>query len=175
VLGTRIQTTASGRMGVIQLADDSGRFEIVAFREVFEKYRQKLKEDELLVLEVRLRAARARAAVNGEGEPAPDFGMRIEALNVLDLAEARNRFARGVQITCNGASSGNRLREVLAPYRSGRCPVSIVYSNRDATCEIDLGETWRVNLHEDLIKSLAESFRPENVRIVYNETVSRES
>ena len=175
VLGTRVQTTASGRMGVIQLADDSGRFEIVAFREVFEKYRQKLKEDELLVLEVRLRAARARAAVNGEGEPAPDFGMRIEALNVLDLAEARNRFARGVQITCNGASSGNRLREVLAPYRSGRCPVSIVYSNRDATCEIDLGETWRVNLHEDLIKSLAESFRPENVRIVYNESVDRGS
>lgn len=174
VLGTRVQTTASGRMGVIKLADDSGRFEIVAFREVFEKHRQKLKEDELLVLEVRLRAARARV-VNGEGDSGPDFGMRIEALNVLDLAEARNRFARGVKITCNGASSGNRLREVLAPYRSGRCPVSIVYSNRDATCEIDLGEAWRVNLHEDLIKSLAEGFSPENVRIVYNETLDRGS
>jgi len=174
VLGTRVQTTASGRMGVIQLADDSGRFEIVTFREVFEKHRQKLKEDELLVLEVRLRAARARV-VNGEGDSGPDFGMRIEALNVLDLAEARNRFARGVKITCNGASSGNRLREVLAPYRSGRCPVSIVYSNRDASCEIDLGEAWRVNLHEDLIKSLGEWFSPENVRIVYNETVDRGS
>jgi len=174
VLGTRVQTTASGRMGVIQLADDSGRYEIVAFREVFEKHRPKLKEDELLVLEVRLRAARARAAVNGEVEPGPDFGMRIEALNVLDLAEARNRFARGVQITCNGASSGSRLREVLAPYRSGRCPVSIVYANRDASCEIDLGEAWRVNLHEDLIKSLSEWFSPENVRIVYSETASRE-
>jgi DNA polymerase-3 subunit alpha len=168
VLGTRVQTTASGRMGVIQLADDSGRHEIVAFREVFERFRQKLKEDELLVLEVRLRAARARASISGEAEAGPDFGMRIEALNVLDLAEARNRFARGVQITCNGAASGSRLREVLAPYRSGRCPVSIVYSNRDASCEIDLGEAWRVNLHEDLIKSLAERFSPENVRILYN-------
>jgi len=174
VLGTRVQTTASGRMGVIQLADDSGRFEIVAFREVFEKYRQKLKEDELLVLEVRLRMARARAAVNGETDAGPDFGMRIEALNVLDLAEARNRFARGVQITCNGAASGNRLREVLAPYRSGRCPVSIVYSNREASCEIDLGESWRVNLHEDLIKSLLERFSPENVRILYNNAVTGE-
>jgi DNA polymerase-3 subunit alpha len=174
VLGTRVQTTASGRMGVIQLADDSGRFEIVAFREVFEKVRPKLKEDELLVLEVRLRAARARAVVNGEADAGPDFGMRIEALNVLDLAEARNRFARGVQITCNGAASGNRLREVLAPYRSGRCPVSIVYSNREASCEIDLGESWRVNLHEDLIKSLAERFSPENVRILYNNSVSGE-
>ncbi|HSD99293.1 MAG TPA: DNA polymerase III subunit alpha [Burkholderiales bacterium] len=171
VLGTRVQTTASGRMGVIQLADDSGRFEIVAFREVFEKHRSKLREDELLVLEVRLRTARARV-VNGESDSGPDFGMRIEALNVLDLAEARNRFARGVRITCNGASSGNRLREVLAPYRSGRCPVSIVYSNRDASCEIDLGEAWRVNLHEDLIKSLAEWFSPENVRIVYNDNAT---
>jgi DNA polymerase-3 subunit alpha len=161
-------------MGVIRLGDDSGRFEIVAFREVFEKHRQKLKEDELLVLEVRLRAARARAAVIGEAEPGPDFGMRIEALNVLDLAEARNRFARGVRITCNGASSGSRLREVLAPYRSGRCAVSIVYSNREASCEIDLGEAWRVNLHEDLIKSLSEWFSPENVRILYNDTVTND-
>jgi DNA polymerase-3 subunit alpha len=174
VLGSRTQTTASGRMGVIRLGDDSGRFEIVAFREVFEKHRQKLKEDELLVLEVRLRAARARAAVIGEAEPGPDFGMRIEALNVLDLAEARNRFARGVRITCNGASSGSRLREVLAPYRSGRCAVSIVYSNREASCEIDLGEAWRVNLHEDLIKSLSEWFSPENVRILYNDTVTND-
>ena len=175
VLGTRVQTTASGRMGVIQLADDSGRFEIVAFREVFERFRAKLKEDELLVMEVRLRAARARAIVNGEPDAGPDFGMRIEALNVLDLAEARNRFARGVQITCNGAASGSRLREVLAPYRSGRCPVSIVYSNRDASCEIDLGEAWRVNLHEDLIRSLAERFSPENVRILYGNAVTRDS
>jgi DNA polymerase-3 subunit alpha len=48
--------------------------------------------------------------------------------------------------------------------------VSIVYSNRGATCEIDLGEAWRVNLHEDLIKSLAEWFSAENVKIVYNES-----
>ena len=53
--------------------------------------------------------------------------------------------------------------------------MSIVYSNRDASCEIDLGEAWRVNLHEDLIKSLTEWFSPENVRIVYNETVTRDS
>ena len=45
MLGSRVQTTASGRMGIIQLADDSGRFEIVAFREVFEKHRHKLRED----------------------------------------------------------------------------------------------------------------------------------
>ncbi len=168
VLGSRVQTTASGRMGVIQLADDSGRFEIVAFREVFEKHRHRLREDELLVLEVRLRAARMRAA-NGEGDAGQDYGVRIEAINIHDLAEARNRFARAVRLTCNGESSGGKLRELLAPYRSGTCPVSIVYSNRAATCEIGLGASWRVNLHDDLIRSLGEWLSPENVTILYQD------
>jgi DNA polymerase III subunit alpha len=61
---------------------------------------------------------------------------------------------------------------MLAPYRSGRCPVSVVYSNRGAVCEIDLGESWRVSLHEDLIRSLHDWASPENVRIVYSESVT---
>ncbi len=168
VLGSRVQTTASGRMGIIQLADDSGRFEIVFFREVFEKHRHKLREDEPLVLEVRLRAPRMRAT-NGEGDGGQDYGARIEALNVLDLAEARNRFARAMRLTCNGESSGGKLRELLTPYRSGTCPVSVVYSNRAATCEIGLGSDWHVNLHDDLIRSLGDWLSPENVTILYHD------
>jgi DNA polymerase III subunit alpha len=94
---------------------------------------------------------------------------------VLDLAEARSRFARGVRLTCNGASEGNRLRDLLAPYRSGRCPVSVLYSNRGATCEIDLGPSWRVNLHDDLIHKLSDWLSPENVKIIYDESASRDS
>jgi DNA polymerase III subunit alpha len=169
VIGTRVQNSANGRMGIIQLSDDTGRYEIVAFREVFEKHRHKLKDDELLVLEVRLRSARMRGGM-AEGDTGQDFGVRIEAVNVMDLQEARARFARGVRLICNGASSGSRLREVLAPYRSGTCPVSVVYSSRGAVCEIDLGEGWRVNLHEDLIRSLGEWLSPENVRILYGES-----
>jgi DNA polymerase III subunit alpha len=168
VLGMRVQNTASGRMGVIQVGDDSGRYEIVAFREVFEKHRHKLKEDELLVLEVRLRAARMRGGT-GDGEAVADFGLRIEAFDILTLQEARGHFARGVRLVCNGTSEGNRLRDVLAPYRSGTCPVSVVYANRGATCEIDLGDAWRVNLHEELIRSLNEWLSPENVKIVYRD------
>ena len=170
VMGTRSQNTSSGRMGVIMLADDSEANEVIFFGETFDKFRQKIKEDELLVLEVQLRA-RGRPA-NGEYEGAGETRASIRAVNALDYAEARNRFARGVQLTCNGASSGDRLREVLAPYRSGRCPVSVVYSNRGASCKIDLGEAWRVNLHDDLIKSLKEWLSPENVKVLYGESVT---
>ncbi len=171
VMGVRIQNTSSGRMGVITLADDTDSNEVIFFGDVFDKFRQKIKEDELLVLEVQLRARGGGGRmVNGEYEGGGEARASIRAVNALDLTEARNRFARGVQITCNGASSGGRLRDLLAPYRSGRCPVSVVYTNRGAACEIDLGDAWRVNLHDDLIHSLSEWLSPENVRIVYNES-----
>ena len=152
---------------------DSESSEVIFFGEVFDKFRQKIKEDELLVLEVQLRARGGGGRmVNGEYEGGGEGRASIRAVNALDLTEARNRFARGVRITCNGDSSGGRLRDLLAPYRSGRCPVSVVYSNRGTVCEIDLGESWRVNLHDDLIHSLSEWLSPENVKIVYNDTVT---
>ena len=167
VLNVRMQNTAMGRMAILALADESGREEIVVFSKSFEKFRHKLKDDELLVLEVQRQFRRARG--DADGDAGGESRQRIEVVNVYDLAEARQRFARGMRLTCNGQSSGNRLREVLAPYRSGTCPVSVVYSNRGVVCEIDLGEAWRVNLHDDLIRSLGEWLSPENVRIVYGE------
>ena len=176
VISVRVANTASGRMAIVLLADDSEANEVVFFGDVFDKFRHKIKEDELLVMEVQLRARGSRSSGseydNGGGEQQPRASIR--AVNVLDFAEARNRFARGMRITCNGGSSGAKLKDLLSPYRSGRCPVSVVYSNRGATCEIDLGESWRVNLNDDLIRSLHEWLSPENVRIVYNaETVDR--
>jgi DNA polymerase-3 subunit alpha len=176
VMGIRITNTASGRMGIVTLADDSEPNEIVFFGEVFDRFRQKLREDELLVMEVELRARGGGARmVNGEYESGGEARASIRAVDVLDLAEARNRFARGMRITCNGGSSGSKLKDLLAPYRSGRCPVSVVYANRDASCELHLGEAWRVNLHDDLIKSLKDWLSPENVKVLYSESVSRES
>jgi DNA polymerase III subunit alpha len=173
VMGIRITNTANGRMGIVTLADDSEPNEIVFFGEVFDRFRQKLKEDELLVMEVELRVRGGGGRmVNGEYESGGEARASIRAVDVLDLAEARNRFARGMRITCNGGSSGSKLKDLLAPYRSGRCPVSVVYANRDASCELHLGEAWRVNLHDDLINSLKEWLSPENVKVLYSESVT---
>ena len=152
----RTQTTRRGRMGVILLDDGNARVELTVFNELFEQHRHWLKEDQLLI---------------AEGKVAHDDfsgSLRISADQLYDLQGARSRFAKAIRLTCNGESSGGRLRELLAPYRSGSCPVSVVYSTRGAMCEIDLGDTWRVNLHDDLIRSLADWLKPENVKIVYH-------
>jgi DNA polymerase-3 subunit alpha len=165
VMGVRVQSLASGRMGIVVLADETGQQEIVLFKEVFEKFRAKLREDELLVIELRVRQSRFRGGDDGESRD--EGNLRLEALNVLDLAEARQRFARGIRIMCNGQSSGVKLKELLAPYRSGSCAVSVVYTNKAATCEISLGDAWRVHPQDQLIQSLAEWLKPENVSVVY--------
>ena len=152
----RVQMTRRGRMAVILLDDGRARVELTVFNELFEQHRHWLKEDQLLIVEGKV----AHDEFSGS--------LRISAEKLYDLASARNRYARAIQLTCNGASSGNRLRELLAPHRNGSCPVSIVYANHGAMCEIDLGAAWRVNLHDDLIRSLAEWLRPENVNIVYH-------
>ena len=44
------------------------------------------------------------------------------AEKIYDLNAARNRFARGVRLTCNGQSSAQKLKELLAPYRQRTVP-----------------------------------------------------
>ncbi|HWI15623.1 MAG TPA: OB-fold nucleic acid binding domain-containing protein, partial [Burkholderiales bacterium] len=153
----RIQMTRRGRMAVLLLDDGRARIEVTVFNELFEQHRHWLKEDQLLLLEGKV----ANDEFSG--------GLRISAEKLYDLQTARSRYARGIRIVCNGQSSGGKLRELLAPYRSGPCPVTLVYSNRGATCEIQLGDAWRVNLKDELIQSLAEWVKPENVDIVYRE------
>ncbi|MDO8596478.1 MAG: hypothetical protein Q7R45_07625, partial [Sulfuricaulis sp.] len=121
-------------------------------------------EDAVLVIEAKVRNVR-----RGGGEEAEAVFMRINAEKIFDLSAARNRYARGVRLTCNGQSSAQKLKELLAPYRNGPCPVSVVYHNHDASCEIELGETWRVNLNDNLLQSLAAWLSEDNVKIVYNE------
>jgi len=142
-------------MAIIQLDDGTARVEVTVYGELFEANRGLLKEDQLLVV---------------EGRPQNDEftgGTRIAAEKLYDLPAARTRFARGMHLVCNGESSGARLRELLAPYKQGSCPVSIVYSNGGAQCRIDLGDEWRVRLDDDLIRSLAAWLRPEDVQILY--------
>jgi DNA polymerase-3 subunit alpha len=159
VNGLRVQQSRRGRMAVVQLDDGTARIDVTIFNELFEANRALLKEDQLLVV---------------EGRPQPDDftgGIRLSAEKVYDLQTARAKFARTMRLTCNGQSSGAKLKELLAPYRNGGCAVSILYTNPSAQCRIDLGEQWRVKLDDALIRSLEDWLEPQNVRIEYQQQV----
>jgi len=173
IYAVRVQMTKRGRMGVISLDDGKARIELVVFNELFDVNRDWLKEDQLLVVEAKIN----QREYGNEN----DSELRITAEKLYDLAGIRTRFAKQMRIRCDPASLQiQKLRTLLAPYShqaqksglSGRnsqslCPIILIYHNESANGELELGNDWRVNLHDDLLQSLRTYFKPENVEIIY--------
>jgi len=160
---TRSQNSKNGRMLIVNLSDGKAKLEVTVYQDALERYRRLLVEDQLIVVEAKVRQIR-RGANGEEGETTMT---RVIAEQIFDLDAARNRFARLIRIRCNGGSSGHKLKELLSPYRPGPCPVAIEYTNGAATCEIRLPEEWSVNAADNLVRSLAEWVSQPNVEIVY--------
>ena len=158
VAAARMQMTRRGRMMVVTLDDASGQVEITVFNELFEKERDKIKEDALLVVAGKVQ----RDDFSG--------GLRVSAEEVLDLEALRGRFASRLRISMNGQADARRLQELLAPYRAsggGACQVVVSYRNATAACDVALGEAWRVRPDSRLIADLGAWLAPENVQLVY--------
>ena len=161
VVAARTQMTRRGRMMVVMLDDGSAQVEISVFNELFERHRDKLKEDALLVVSGKVQ--------NDEFSG----GLRVLAEDLLDLAALRGRYASLLRLSMNGQADAARLRQVLAPYRvsgngaDGGCRVLVQYHNDKAVCEVALGDAWRVRPDEGLLADLAVWLAAENVQLVY--------
>jgi DNA polymerase-3 subunit alpha len=164
----RFQRTQQGRMVVVILSDGTATQELTVYNEVFDQYRDLVKEDAIIVVEAKVRSV--RRSVGEEGEA---VFTRITAERIYDLAGARSRFARAVRLSMNGeassagAASSAKLKTLLEPYRQGQCAVEVRYRNGGASVEMQLGDNWRVNLDDALLQSLNEWLKPENVEVVY--------
>ncbi len=164
ISGMRPQMTRRGRMLIVRLDDGTAQVEVTVFNELYEAQRQRLREDELLIVQGNIR--------NDEFSG----GLRVSADRILDLGQARSQFARALRLTMNGQSDGKRLREILAPFRVAEqasgdgkagCPVLISYHNGAAQCEVALGADWRVNPDEALTGHLADWLTASNVEMHY--------
>ena len=162
VASARPQMTRRGRMMVVMLDDGTAQMEITVFNELFEKHRDKLKEDALLVVHGKVQ----RDEFSG--------GFRITAEELLDLEGLRARYAARLKLAMNGNTDqmrdARRLQQLLAPYRAsgdGACQVVVRYQNAGASCEVALGDAWRVKPDRQLLSDLAAWLEPENVQVVY--------
>jgi DNA polymerase-3 subunit alpha len=156
----RPQMSRRGKMAIVTLDDATAQVEVSVYSELWDGLRNKIRPDEVLVVEGKV----SRDDFSG--------GLRVVADNLLTLVEARARFARMLRIALNGSSDGataGRLRDLLAPWRSGdgACPVRIAYRNAEAETELALPDNWRVRLDDRLMAELTDWLTPENVRVVY--------
>ncbi|RXZ45259.1 DNA polymerase III subunit alpha [Crenobacter cavernae] len=157
VTGIRTKVGNRGKMAFVQLDDGSTKLEVSVFAEAFDANRAKLREDTVLVVEGKV------SEDNFSG------GLRIIADKLLDLGEARSRFARGLRITMNGNSDVMKLKTLIQPFRSeeGGCPVRVDYHNGSARGDIALPQQWGVRLDEGLLISLRDWLGNSSVKVMW--------
>ncbi|MBI3149308.1 MAG: DNA polymerase III subunit alpha [Betaproteobacteria bacterium] len=155
ITGVRSMVTKSGKMAFVTLDDGSAQIEVGVFSELFEQHRDWLNEDQLLVVIGKVR------------DDAYTGGIRVSAEALHDLDSARNLFARGLRLSCNGDGNAHRLVELLSPYRPGTVPVTVIYRNSSAAGEIELPQDWRIKLDQHLLHGLREWLEPRNIEILY--------
>jgi len=138
------------RMAFATLDDRTGRLEVAVFSEAFDKFREYLVKDTLLVADGNLSW--------------DDFAgqLRLSAENLMSMEQARVAFAKRLLLSRTADSGGEepaavwieKLRETLAPFQGGHCPVFIEYQAQGAQSLIQLGEAWQIRPEEALLNQL---------------------
>ena len=159
--GVRVMMTRRGKMVFAVLDDGTAQVEISIFNELYEKHRNRLREDQLIIVQGKV----SNDDYSG--------GMRIVAEQLYDLQLAREARARSLRVRLNGQADANRLHQLLNPFRAEPengvpgVPVDIVYQKDDFQCTMRLGEQWRVRMADTLLENLAAWARPDGVEITY--------
>ncbi len=160
VVGMRIMNTRRGdRMAFITLDDRTGRLELAVFSELFNRYRELLAKDSLLVV---------------EGHVSVDEytgGFKMNAERIYNMEQARAALAERLVIRVGPAQAANgfmhELKDALTPVKQGSCPVVIHYQRDDAEVEIALGQEWRVHPTNKLLERLGAIAGDDSVRCDY--------
>ncbi|SFN16209.1 DNA polymerase III, alpha subunit [Izhakiella capsodis] len=161
VLSARVMVTKRGnRIGICTLDDRSGRLEIMLFTDALDKYQHLLEKDKILIVSGQI----SFDDYNG--------GLKMTAREVMNIDEAREKYARGLAISLTDRQIDdqllNRLRQSLEPYRSGTIPVHLYYQRTDARAKLRFGATWRVSPSDRLLNELRSLLGSEQVELEFD-------
>ncbi len=165
VVGLRYGKTQRGRMASLVIDDRTGRLEVTLFTELYDQVRDLLALDRLLVIAGTLSFDEFRDAWS------------LRATEVQSLEQAREKTADHLQIDLDlgtakqhkkGLELVTRLSEVLTPYRGGRLAVQLNYRSPQGRARFLLGDDWRLQAKDELIKRLRQLLGQEAVKVAYD-------
>src|SRR5699024_10392750 len=123
--------------------DRSGRIDIMLFSDALERYQHLLVKDKILV-------ATGQISVD-------DFngGLRMIVRELMDIDEAREKYARGLAISLLESQVNDRLlkqlQQLLEQYKEGVIPIRLYYQRHNARAKLDFGTMWRVSPNDTLL------------------------
>ncbi|HTV77695.1 MAG TPA: DNA polymerase III subunit alpha, partial [Steroidobacteraceae bacterium] len=159
VAGLIDEVRKRGQRVSILLDDRTGRIEASLFDEVFQRHRDLIVKDGLVLVEGHFRFDEFADA------------WRISARKVTDLNAVREQQARRLVLKLPQRPDRNalltRLAEVLTPWRNGPCQVTVQYRTPEASGALDLGPEWNVRPGRELLEHLEELVGREGMRVLY--------
>ncbi|WP_178862284.1 DNA polymerase III subunit alpha [Thiomicrorhabdus cannonii] len=158
VVGLRAKITKRGdRMGFMAIDDKTARLEVVMRPAVYEAIREQIKEDMVVM-------------VHGEvSEDTFNGGIKLDAEQVVTLAEARIEKARALKLFANAEELDQQrlydLKVLLGAYRRAQgLPVVVDYQNDVAHVQLKTGEGQFYFPEDELIEVLqAQGWKPQVV------------
>jgi DNA polymerase-3 subunit alpha len=143
-----------------EIDDGTGVIEVSIFPETYERCRNHLGADAIVVVSGQLRWD---AFVDG---------WRLAARDIMDIDRViESRASRLLIRWTNGPQSrmdANKLRLALEPFRPGSCGIWVYYSRTDAQARLTLGEDWAVRPSRELRERLSELVGMDGFRFVYD-------
>lgn len=162
IVEMRTRQTKQGKMmGFATLDDRTGRLEVAAFSGIYDKYRDLLSKDTILVAEGSLSM--------------DDFtnSLRLTAEKLYSMEQAREMFARAIVLSWNASQWLGResftvaLSDVIKPFCGGLCPINIEYQAATVKAQLQLGDDWRVKPCDELLIRLRRLLGNDAVLVRY--------
>ncbi|MEA3276945.1 MAG: DNA polymerase III subunit alpha [Pseudomonadota bacterium] len=170
VVSVRHGKTQRGRMGSVVLDDRTGRMEVTVFSELYEQVRELLVPDRILVV----------IGALSYDDYRDSWALRADQVRTLE--QAREGLADHIGLTldlstgaCLKMSADEVVQElaaVLSAFRGGGLPVQVDYRRSGVRGRLRLGDDWRVQPAEELIRRLRRLFGIDAVRVAYGRSVS---
>jgi len=145
VAGLIDEVKKRGPRVILTLDDRTGRLEVMLFEETWQRHRDLIAKDALVLVEGMLRF--------------DDFSdsWRLAARRIVELEELRSRAACRVVLRSSQAELPRlteRLAAILEPWRPGPCPITIEYTGATASGALNLGSEWSVRASRELLEDL---------------------
>jgi len=158
VAGLIDEVKKRGPRVILTLDDRTGRIEATLFEETFQKHRDLICKDALVLVEGLLRFDEFTDA------------WRLQARRVTELDKVREQEARRLVLRCSAADApalSERLAGILSPWRPGPCPVTIEYAGVKASGALTLGADWNVRASRELLEQLEGLLGRGTVQVIY--------
>lgn len=159
VVDSRVRQTKSGSSMISVVIDDrSGRLEFACFSGQYEKFKDILKNDTVILVDGLLNFDEYSNK------------QKLSVLGIKGVDDAREIFTKSIELTwyakhINGETFIEGMKDAILPYLGGTCPIYINYITDKTKCQLMLGKEWNVKVTNDLKSRLNNFIGKENVVI----------